>query len=194
MDPSFGPLPFDRFIRLFVPSRSIRYTRGDPCQSLWIPSECPPLYIPLVRGRTCDDWRIVEASHWWSWCTVARSCWTVRARISHAFRISISSIYVFVNFFFFLSSIVRFSFRGYATLLHVQLILAFCFVLFVFDTRIRYYRSIDRYTKFHKYHSQRGKIKIKGKDDEISLIRFFYITEQILIVDRSFSRFATVLL
>jgi len=61
-----------------VPSRSDRYMRPGPCQNLWRPTQCPPLYTLLVRGRTCGDWRTAAVSRWWSWCRAARSCWTVR--------------------------------------------------------------------------------------------------------------------
>jgi len=37
------------------PSQSTRYKLASPCRSQWIASWCPPSYIPLARGRTCDD-------------------------------------------------------------------------------------------------------------------------------------------
>ena len=36
---------------------------------------------PLARERTCDDWKIVEASRCKSWCTSARSRWSRRSQI-----------------------------------------------------------------------------------------------------------------
>jgi len=81
----------NRSIRcLIVPSRWARYKLVSPCRSQWTSTQCPPSCIPLVRGRTCDDWRIAAASRWWSWCRAARNCWTVREqetgmRMSYSF-------------------------------------------------------------------------------------------------------------
>jgi len=85
--------------RPIVPSRSDRYKRAGPCQNLWRPTQCPPSCIPLVRGRTCDGWRIAAASRWWSWYTAARNCWTVREQeigMRISFFLSFASLHLLV--------------------------------------------------------------------------------------------------
>lgn len=60
-----------------IPSRVDLYIAGDPCQNLWKPTQCPRVGILLVPTRTYDGWRTVEAFHWWSWCIIVQSCWTI---------------------------------------------------------------------------------------------------------------------
>ena len=72
-------LPFHAVMRdIAIPSRLNRSFVADPCQSQWKSIRSLRVCILLVREWTCGDWRIVEAFRWWSWCTVARNCWTAR--------------------------------------------------------------------------------------------------------------------